>query len=165
PVSSAQRSFSSMSAKRGNAECAEPAEHLLTEKHSALSAVSFPLRDPRDVVVNYRENVPKNEERRFGSDHFDPSPDPVNECCAVRPIPASSTVASGWNHCMAPQVSSCGECLETSSFTAAVLTCTSASPSANAIGAGATLTIVPSVPFESSLAMATSASCWARFAR
>src|SRR6476661_1307646 len=72
----------------------------------------------------YLLNVPKNDDRRFGSDHFDPSPDPVNECGAVRPISASSTAESGWNHCMAPQVSSWGACLETSSVTGPPATCT-----------------------------------------
>src|SRR5262245_59856370 len=79
------------------------------------------LLDPLDRRRQY-ENVPKNADRLFGSLHFVPSAAPVNRCCAATPTVASFTCASGWNHCIAPQVGSCVRCLFTSSATWPALT-------------------------------------------
>lgn len=59
-----------------------------------------------DLPAESVPKVPKNDERLFGSLHFVPSADPLNAFSAVVPMAGSETSASGWNHCLAPQLGS-----------------------------------------------------------
>ena len=72
------------------------------------------LTRPTCLQSSVREGA---EERGalFGSLHLVPSAEPVNACSAARPMSPATTDASGWNHCIAPQLGSCVMCLLTSS--------------------------------------------------
>ena len=90
---------------------------------------------------------------------------PANAFWSATPSVASLTDDSGWYHCIAPQLGSCVMTLLTASVTGPVAIEISWPWSAKLIGAGVTCTIVPTTPFDSSLAMATSAMRCAGFAR
>ena len=104
-------------------------------------------------------NVPKNEERLFGSLHFVPSDEPVNACCSVTPISRVrrrhervEPLHRAARRIVGHHLVDCERDLRRRDADLLAL-------SLNWIGAGVTATMFETMPFDSSLAIAMSAIC------